>query len=118
MAAEFCLLQTDGHLLPLRDASLGCIICFQVFPHFDDKVRVLSELRRVLRPGGLLLVLHLMDHHGLNALHRSAGREISSDRIWPAETLAENLRHYGFENELVREESDLYLVRARRLQSV
>ncbi len=118
IAGQFNLLQADGHFLPLRDASLNAVVCFQVFPHFEHKDQVLAEISRVLRPGGLMLVMHLMDHHGLNALHAEAGRAVCNDRIWPATTLAGHILQYGFKNEVVEEKSDLYVIRSRRLETV
>jgi ubiquinone/menaquinone biosynthesis C-methylase UbiE len=42
--------------LPVRDESFDCVVCSQVIEHipFDDAI--FAELRRVLRPGGLLVL--------------------------------------------------------------
>jgi SAM-dependent methyltransferase len=45
-------LVADGHELPLRDASVGSIVCSHVLEHVARPDRVIDELRRVLRPGG------------------------------------------------------------------
>ena len=42
----------DGHELPLRDASVGSIVCSHVLEHVARPDRVISEMHRVLRPGG------------------------------------------------------------------
>jgi SAM-dependent methyltransferase len=41
----------DGHDLPLRDASVGSIVCSHVLEHVARPERVIDEMRRVLRPG-------------------------------------------------------------------
>ena len=42
----------DGHELPLRDASVGSILCSHVLEHVARPDRVIDEMHRVLRPGG------------------------------------------------------------------
>jgi len=42
--------------IPLEDASLDCILCTEVFEHVVDPMAVLREFRRLLKPGGVLLL--------------------------------------------------------------
>lgn len=48
------VIRGDATNLPFRDSSFGCIITSEVLEHVPDDVRALSELSRVLRPGGTL----------------------------------------------------------------
>lgn len=77
----------DLHDLPLEDASFDAVVCTEVLEHVAEPQRVLAELRRILRPGGRLLVtvpfaieLHEEPHdhyrytsHGLRGLLERAG---------------------------------------------
>jgi len=42
--------------LPFPDASFDTVLSFQVFEHVDDTAHYLSEIRRVLAPGGQLVL--------------------------------------------------------------
>ena len=43
-----------GESLPLRDNSVDRVVCVDVLEHVNDLAKVLAEVRRVLRPGGML----------------------------------------------------------------
>jgi SAM-dependent methyltransferase len=45
-----------GESLPLRSASIGICTFFDVLEHVDDDVGFLREVRRVLVPGGIVLL--------------------------------------------------------------
>ncbi len=51
----FC--QTSAESLPFADASFDCVTIGFGLRNFTDKESALREIRRVLRPGGVLLVL-------------------------------------------------------------
>lgn len=42
--------------IPLKDASVGAIICTEVLEHCEDPFAACREMKRVLKPNGLLLV--------------------------------------------------------------
>lgn len=46
----------DGMKLPFSDASFDKVICAEVLEHLHDYERVVAEVRRILRPGGVLAV--------------------------------------------------------------
>jgi ubiquinone/menaquinone biosynthesis C-methylase UbiE len=106
--------QGDAHHLPLRDASYRTAMCFSVYPHFHAPALALAEIHRCLKPGGQLCIMHLMGHKELNEMHRAAGKAVEGDRIPPARDLALILAKSGFFPYFIREQSDLYLILARR----
>lgn len=54
--------QADMYRLPIADASFAAVTLHQVLHFADDPLRVLAEARRVLEPGGLLVVVDLDAH--------------------------------------------------------
>jgi ubiquinone/menaquinone biosynthesis C-methylase UbiE len=53
------LLEADAHDLPFADESFDTVVCTYALCAVPDLVRALSEMRRVLKPGGRLV---LVDH--------------------------------------------------------
>ena len=49
----------DAADLPIPDASQDFVVCRAAFKNFADPVRALREMRRVLRPGGSVLLIDL-----------------------------------------------------------
>lgn len=46
----------DGSDLPLSDGSVDATVCFEVLEHVPDEAVALEEIRRVLKPGGDLVL--------------------------------------------------------------
>ena len=45
--------------LPVEDASVDFVVCRAAFKNFSEPVKALSEMRRVLRPGGTALLIDM-----------------------------------------------------------
>src|ERR1700712_2790399 len=54
--ANLSYLQGDARSLPLPDSSFDVAVSFETLEHLAEQDIFLSELRRVLRPGGLLVI--------------------------------------------------------------
>jgi O-antigen biosynthesis protein len=50
------LLQGDVRRLPFDDDTFDLVVCFEVIEHVSEPGEVLDELRRVLAPGGVLVI--------------------------------------------------------------
>lgn len=78
--------------LPLPDASVKCVVANMVLHHAADPSAVLTEIRRVLAPSGVLLLVDLARHE------REAAREQLADQWLGFEEDELNgwLSHAGF----------------------
>jgi SAM-dependent methyltransferase len=50
------VVQADAQRLPFRSGLVGLVTALDVIEHLDDDAAALSEMHRVLRPGGRLLI--------------------------------------------------------------
>ena len=105
--ADLRLVEPDGSL-PLDHASVDLVWCSEVLEHVADTAYLLLEVRRVLRPGGRLLVT--VPYHGRvkGALIALARFDAHFDplgqhlRFYTRTSLAATLERSGFEAVRVR----------------
>ena len=107
-------IQSDGHLLPFMNQSFASIVCFAVFPHFHNPMKAIQEFHRVLQNRGILVILHLMGHRELNAMHEEAGRVVSRHALQPVSTVSKQIAEQSFNIIESREQEDLYMIVAQK----
>jgi len=56
LSSNYQVTQADINALPFDDASFDCVICSEVLEHIPEHEKALSELVRVLKPHGNLVV--------------------------------------------------------------
>jgi|GEM_PF-581696 len=100
----------DARRLLLADASCDRVICYSVWPHFEDRDAVAAEFNRVLKPGGLLHVWHLASRQKINEIHAGAGEAIRWDILPSVEETAALLATAGLQIATSRESDADYLV--------
>lgn len=81
-------IQGDVHSLPFSDASYDTVVASFLFCSLDDPLQGMRELQRVLKPGGVLLLLEHCRSQGLPGramdilavpLYRLSGDHIARD---------------------------------------
>ncbi|MEM8836427.1 MAG: metalloregulator ArsR/SmtB family transcription factor [Planctomycetota bacterium] len=81
---EFC--DADASDTGLEDASVDAVICVLLLHHVKAPVRVLQEVQRVLRPGGVALVIdmvaHARDAYRQSMGHRHLGFDLDEFERW------------------------------------
>lgn len=134
------IVQASSAALPLADASVDLVFCHQTFHHLVDQDAAIAEFRRVLRPGGVLLlaestrryihswIIRLLFRHPMEvqktapeylALVRAAGLVVPDSQVsypflwWSREDLGLAERLLRIKPPAVREETLINLVATR-----
>jgi SAM-dependent methyltransferase len=114
--ADLRLLEDDGSL-PLEHGSVDLVWCSEVLEHVADTAHFLLEVRRVLRPGGRLLVTTPSHGRLKRTVIALARFESHFDplgqhlRFYTRRSLAATLEHAGFEGVRVRRGLTAWAVR-------
>jgi len=99
--------------IPLRNEIFDIIVCYSSFPHFPDKLRALTEMKRVIKRGGRLLICHTSSRASINEIHRQIPA-VGNDIIPDKNEMQEMLSIAGFVDIEVENDSESYLASARR----
>ena len=97
----------------LADGSFDAAVCYSVFPHFENKPKVLREIQRLLRKQGRLYICHTSSRHDINEIHSSIPDVCT--HLFPenAETSL-MLEDAGFKEVSIDDAAEYYLVRAKK----
>ncbi len=93
-------LQGDASSLPFESDTFDTVIIMLVLQHVDDEPRVISQARRVLKPGGQLVIVTL-SHARIKChimRHFPGLVKIDLDRFMPIPELKWHLAHENFDN--------------------
>jgi ubiquinone/menaquinone biosynthesis C-methylase UbiE len=107
---EFVHGDIGEYLAGARAESLDAIACFQAFPHFDEKERLLGDFHRVLAEGGRFIVLHASGSLALNAFHATLASPVRDHELPLVGVLGASAERAGFSVREAREEKELYLL--------
>ncbi|MFJ9086163.1 MULTISPECIES: methyltransferase domain-containing protein [unclassified Streptomyces] len=109
--ADGRLLLTDVARLPLRAGVLDAVFGAGLISHLPQPSENLSELARVVRPGGLLALFHPIGRAALAARH---GRALTPDDLRAEPNLRPLLAAAGWHMTSYADENDRFLALAVR----
>jgi ubiquinone/menaquinone biosynthesis C-methylase UbiE len=81
--------------LPFEDNSFDQIACLGALLYFSDPSRALSEMRRVLKPGGRL-IMRTVNRHNLYRLMTGKNIDPAASNAYTAQELKQLLAESGF----------------------
>ena len=104
---------TDVTDIPLAGEMFDIVVCYSSFPHFQDKLKAFTELHRVMRSGGRLLICHTAGRKQINDIHRQIPT-VQNDVIDDETEMRMMLTGAGFTDIKIEDNSTSYLCKARK----
>ena len=87
------------------------IICFNFFPHIQDKKKFLCHISGYLQPGGTLVIMHDISREQVNSIHGES-ETVNNDRLPAGEIVAKWLQDADYEIQELFDGSDCYFIKA------
>jgi demethylmenaquinone methyltransferase/2-methoxy-6-polyprenyl-1,4-benzoquinol methylase len=89
--------QGDAHQLPFPDSSFARVVMLSVVPHLEDANKAMREVFRILKPKGIVSIIHLNNAETITAIHANIGGAVAHDRLPDVNELKVLLLSLGFE---------------------
>ncbi|MEG6504613.1 methyltransferase domain-containing protein [Nitratidesulfovibrio sp. 1201_IL3209] len=105
--------QATAMRIPARDGAFDHVICFAAFPHFADKAAAVREMARVTRPGGEVVIAHLLSRAEL-ARHHGGHPAVAQDALPDDGAMRQLLRDAGLTGASIADGPGMYVARARK----
>lgn len=110
--------RADGSKLPVRDACIDAVLIVDALHHISDRRDALTEAHRVLRPGGVLIVVEFDPTTVRGRLLVAGEHLIGFDSVFQApEVLRESMARSGFETTITERGFAYTIVGSKALSS-
>lgn len=100
----------------LDDKSFDAVVCYSVFPHFQDKLKALREIYRLLKEDGKIFICHTSSRQAINEIHQNIP-EVCDHLLPENEDIHRMLSDVGFKDINISDGKEEYLVSARKTAS-
>lgn len=99
--------------IPLGDGIFDVVVCYSSFPHFWDKPKALTEMKRVMESGGKLFICHTSGRAIINQIHRNT-LATRNDTIPDEDEMHLLLSKAEFEDIKIADKVESYLCSAKK----
>lgn len=79
----------------LSKHSFDYIICYSVFPHFEDKLAAIKIISKFLKIGGKFIICHSQSRDAINNLHRNVSEVVNEDNLPDIDTIKNYFEQIG-----------------------
>ena len=101
-------LHADIMDIPVYEEMFDSVVCYSSFPHFQDKHKALTEIRRGMKPGGRVFVCHTSSRDHINGIH-STLPGVENDLLPAPDEMRMLYSNAGLTVVKIEEDSESYL---------
>ena len=90
--------------------NFDVIMCYSVFPHFQDKPGIISHMSGLLKPNGKLVIAHSQSREAINNLHSKSSDAVSQDDLPEAAIIEGYMKKAGLIPTLTKDNDEMFVV--------
>lgn len=90
------------------------VICYSVFPHFDDKEFAVKVLSKYIKQGGKLIICHSQSREAINNKHKSASEAVAEDILPQINVIRGYFENSGLETIIEIDNDEMFVAAARK----
>lgn len=90
------------------------VICYSVFPHFDNKEFAIKKISKYLKIGGKFMICHSQSRDAINNLHKNASEAVSEDDLPDISTIKTFFSLVGLNTIEEIDNSEMFVVVAKK----
>ncbi|GAU78871.1 class I SAM-dependent methyltransferase [Fusibacter sp. 3D3] len=94
----------------VSDSDFDCIICYSMFPHFEDKKAAISTLAKHLKKNGKLVICHSQSRDAINHLHQEIPGPVQEDRLPSMDILKQMFESADINVSLEIDDEELFVI--------
>lgn len=94
----------------LPQSHFDVIMCYSVFPHFQDKLGTVSRMAGLLKQNGRLVIAHSQSRDAINNLHASSSDTVSGDELPEAATIEQYIKQAELTPILTEDNDEMFVV--------
>lgn len=91
------------------------VMCYSCFPHFKNKPRAISVLKKMLKSQGKLVVAHSNSRDEINSVHMQSEDKISKDILPTSSVLKNMIQTAGLKVIFERDDKDFFIMIAEKV---
>jgi ubiquinone/menaquinone biosynthesis C-methylase UbiE len=103
----------DVENIPLQADTCDAVVCYSSFPHFQDKLRALQEIKHVLKKGGNVFICHTSGREAINRIHTDIPL-LHNDLLPDKYAMKTLFKKAGFTGIYVEDKTGSYFVSGRK----
>ncbi|MCW4015524.1 MAG: class I SAM-dependent methyltransferase [Candidatus Bathyarchaeota archaeon] len=94
--------------------TFDVVTCFGVFPHLENKQKVLQNINSTLKPSGKLIIAHALSSEELKVHHKTVSHHVAHAMLPKNAEMTKLLEQAGFSTISIKDEPGFYLCIAHK----
>lgn len=90
------------------------VVCYSVFPHFQDKQYAIKAISKYLKFGGKFVICHSQSREAINNLHKKASEAVAEDNLPSIDVIKEYFGDLALETIVEIDNDEMFVIVCRK----